>query len=418
VPELLPFRALRYDASAVADLSDVLCPPYDVIAPDERTRLAALDARNAVHVELPASYRDAEDTFKRWRFDGTLVAEERPLIYLYEQFYPTPDGGQAACRGFFCRLRLEPYGPGSGVRPHEHTLSAAKEDRFRLMQAVRANLSPVLFLYDDAENGRAAAAFVDELMAGKPVIDARGPGGLRNRMWTADPAESAAAQSLLDLAAARPVTIADGHHRYETALRYCAEVGGDEAAGSVLALMYEARSGGLALRPWHRVVRGVGSSVASAVEKWFEREPKSSANHLFVDLAASPPDRPGVFGMCTPSGCSLLAPGGRIAEIFSSAASSEHVRRLDVSVLSATLSRMFGSTAETMAAEGRLTYATDAAEAVAEVESGRADVAFLVRPTPIEDVLAVAEAGDYMPAKSTLFYPKAATGLVFNPLSD
>ena len=425
MPELLSFRALRYDASAIADLGDVLCPPYDVIGPSERQRLAQRDPRNAVYVELPAAdsahgmsaYDVAAAAFSAWQADGTLIRDDRPLIYVYEQRYSTPDGGEATCRGFFCRLRLEPYGRASGVRPHEHTLSAAKEDRFQLMKAVRANLSPVLFLYDDASGGHAAAALVEELTTAEPELDAVGPGGLANRMWVADPAESDAAQSLLDIAGARPVTIADGHHRYETALRYCAEVSGDDASGSVLALMYEAHSGGLALRPWHRVLRGVDESGLAAIEQWFDSTAKSTPAELLRVLANSPADKAGIFGLWTADGGRLLEPRPG-ADFVPSVAGSETVDRLDVSVLSATLTRMFGTPTEELAADGRLTYGTDAAEAIGEVQAHRADAAFLVRPTPIEEVLAVAEAGGYMPAKSTLFYPKAATGLVFNPLSD
>jgi uncharacterized protein (DUF1015 family) len=402
----------------VADLTDVLCPPYDVISADERARLAALNPRNAVHVELPESYAAAADIFTSWRSDGTLVRDDRLLLYIYEQRYQTSDGGEAASRGFFCRLRLEPYGPDGGVLPHEKTLSAAKEDRYHLMKAVRANLSPVLFLYDDTERGQAAAQLIEDVTAGEPQVDAVGPGGLPNRMWLADPSESTAARSLLDAGAARPVVIADGHHRYETALRYCAEAGADVGANSVLALMYEAHSGGLALRPWHRVLRGIGDSVPLALEQWLELKATSTPGQLLRDLASSTIDKPGVFGVWTASGGGLLEPGRGIAAEVPSPVGSESVRRLDVSVLSATLSRMCGTTPENLAAAGKLAYYDDALKALAEVQSGRADAAFLVRPTPVEDVLAVAAAGDYMPAKSTLFYPKAATGLVFNPLGE
>ena len=417
MPELFPFRALRYNASAVADLGHVLCPPYDVISAEERARVAALDRRNAVHVELPDSYEGAAETFARWQADGTLMRDERPQIYVYEQLFRTPDGGEQACRGFFCRLRLEPYGPESGVRPHEHTLSAAKEDRFQLMRAVRANLSPVLFLFDDDGHGETASRLLDELTSVEPDVEAIGPGGLPNRLWRADPSESPAARSLLDVAAAQPVYIADGHHRYETALRYCDEVGGS-AAASVLALMYEAHSGGLALRPWHRLLRGVDVAELGALDQWFQPAAVQSPEELIRALARSPVDRAGVFGLWTAAGGGVLEPRVNSVGALQSADRTEHVRRLDVSVLSATLSRMFEATPEELAAEGRLTYADDARKALAEVESGKADAAFLVRPTPVEDVISVAAAGDYMPAKSTLFYPKAATGLVFNQLSD
>jgi uncharacterized protein (DUF1015 family) len=417
VPELVPFRALRYNAARVPDVSAVLCPPYDVISDVERRRLALLDARNAVHVELPESYDAARNTFAKWLEEGTLVRDDRPFIYVYEQRYRTADGREESCRGFYCRLRLEPYGDSSGVRPHEHTLSAAKEDRFRLMQAVDANLSPVLFLYDTGVQADRAAGLMSELMSHPPAIDSSGPGGIPNTLWLADPAESAAARELLSLAAQNPVTIADGHHRYETALRYCDQVGGDDASGYVLALMFEAKSGGLELRPWHRVLRGVGEMLARTTD-WFVPTSAATLDELTHALEASTADGTVVFGLWTAEGGRLLVADRERVGSLLPASASEKVRSLDVSVLSATLSRMIGESSEELAAEGRLSYFNEIGPAVDEVEARRADAAFLVRATPVADVLAVAAAGEFMPAKSTLFYPKAATGLVFNPMCD
>ncbi|MEX2547885.1 MAG: DUF1015 domain-containing protein [Chloroflexota bacterium] len=429
MPELFPFRALRYDASAVPDLSAVLCPPYDVISEAERRRLAAHDARNAVHVELPVAgdqggspYEAAAQTFAAWIADGALQRDDRPLIYAYEQVFRAADGSDVAARGFFCRLRLEPYEPGSTVRPHEATMSGPKEDRFRLMSAVKANLSPVLFLYEDGDLGQTAEALMSEIASGPPAVEAMGPGGLANRLWLADPAESDSARELLRIAGDKPVTIADGHHRYETALRYRDQAGPSGAADHVLALMYEAQSGGLSLLPWHRVLTGVdGAALVSAASDWFSVTPCTTAQTMMVRLSESESTgaRPrGMIGLWTRAGGALLEVDvQRVANLLSSDA-SETLRWLDVSLLSATLSRMIGTTSEKLAADGRLTYLSDAAQAVAQVEAGEADAAFILRPTLIDDVLSVAAAGEHMPAKSTFFHPKAATGLVFNPLAD
>ncbi|HJP87974.1 MAG TPA: DUF1015 family protein, partial [Candidatus Limnocylindrales bacterium] len=222
---------------------------------------------------------------------------------------------------------------------------------------------------------------------------------------------------LLAMAAARPVTIADGHHRYETALRYCENAGEAGGAGYVLALMFEANTGALELRPWHRVLRAVGDSLADLADEWFAVTPFATPQELFTALHAHHDER-GVFGLWTPRGGALLvAKPTNVAAVLADGG-SETFRWLDVSVLSATLSRMIGTTPEQLAAEDRLSYSDDASGAVEDVRAGRADAAFLLRPTPIADVLAVAAAGEFMPAKSTLFYPKAATGLVFNPLRD
>ena len=428
VPHLLPFRALRYDAADSPDLSAVLCPPYDVISPAEREVLAARDPRNAVHVELPigervrgavSPYEAAAQTFSRWIADGTLRRDERPMVYLYEQSYQSADGSERAARGFFARLRLEPYGPASGVLPHEHTLSGPKEDRFRLMSAVKANLSPVLFLYDNGDQGAAAEKLIEALTSARPEVEALGPGGLVNRLWLVDPAVSDHARELIELAASGPLTIADGHHRYETALRYRDQPGAPNAADFVLALLYDAHSGGLGLLPWHRVLHGVaeGKQLLDAASDWFGVTPCRSSGDLVRALADDDPSVPGRIGLWTREGGALLEVDRARVEGLLPASASETLRWLDVSVLSSTLSRMIGSPPEQLATNGNLTYVSDATAAMAQVESG-ADAAFLLRPTPIEDVVAVAAAGEHMPAKSTFFHPKAATGLVFNPLAD
>ena len=409
------------------DLSVVLCPPYDVISGPERELLAAHDPRNAVHVELPGAedrgatspYEAAARTLSSWIADGTLRRDERPTIYLYEQRYQAADGSERAARGFFARLRLEPYGPASGVLPHEHTLSGPKEDRFRLMSAVQANLSPVLFLYDNGDQGATAERLMDALTAAPPDVEALGPGGLLNRLWLADSAESDEARALMEIAAAGPLTIADGHHRYETALRFRDQPGAPDAADFVLALLYDAHSGGLGLLPWHRVLHAVGGeALVDAASQWFAVTPCRSSADLIAALGEGGPSAPGRIGLWTIEGGLLLeVDRARVSGLLPESA-SETLRWLDVTVLSSTLTRMIGSTPEELATNGNLTYVADANAAVAQVDLGAADAAFLLRPTPIEDVIAVAAAGEHMPAKSTFFHPKAATGLVFNPLAD
>jgi uncharacterized protein (DUF1015 family) len=376
----------------------VLCPPYDVISATERAALVARDPRNAVALELPTSYADAASLLAEWQRDGVLGRDEQPLIYLYEQRYTVGDEERVA-RSFFCRLRLEPYGPSSGVRPHEHTLSGPKEDRFQLLSATRVNLSPVLFLYDDASGGAASGSLMDALMSAPPTVVADGPGGVGQRLWAIDPEETPAAKELLDLAGRNPVTIADGHHRYETALRYRATTGTPHAQ-YVLALLYDASSGGLALKPWHRVIAGPIDTMN------LDGRPVQDAKELLEEMRLADKDEvPGIIGAWTWDGGTILmiAPA--------------RFDQLDVEILSSNLPQMIGATTDELNASGRLTYTSDARQAIAAVDSGAAQVAFLVRPTPVESVLYVAGQGGFMPPKSTYFHPKAATGLVFNPLS-
>jgi uncharacterized protein (DUF1015 family) len=420
VPDLLPFRGLRYTPGAATDPSLLLCPPYDVIDSAQRRRLAALSDHNAVHLELPLSndgdpYASAAETLGSWVAEGVVARDDRPLIYVYEQRYTTADGDEErVARSFFCRLRLEPYGPGSSVLPHEHTMSAAKEDRFRLLAATRTNLSPVLFLFDDGAAGAASAELLDALTSAPPSLEAEGPGGVGQRLWLADPESSRAARSLLEVAAARPVAIADGHHRYETALRYRDEPRAPENASHVLALMYEAHSGGLALLPWHRVLAGVEvPRLLDAVADLFDVRLIESADGLAGEIG-----QPGVIGLWTRAGGRLLRVDRRRLESVVPAGASDELRWLDVSVLSATLPAMVGQTSEELAQDDRISYTSDAQESLRMVDSGAADACFLMAPTPVDAVLRIAASGGYMPAKSTFFHPKAATGLVFNPLAN
>jgi uncharacterized protein (DUF1015 family) len=398
VPELLPFTGLRYDPASVPDLGAVLCPPYDVISAAERAELVERDAHNAVRLELPDSYEVATSLLTEWQDAGVLARDERPLIYLYEQRYKVGDTERVA-RSFYCRLRLEPYGPDSGVRPHEHTLSAPKEDRFRLLSATRVNLSPVLLLYDDGQRGNASAALIDALTSEQPAVDASGPGGVGQRLWAIDPGVTPEAEALLELAGRGALTIADGHHRYETALRYRDTPGAAPDAKYVLALLYEAHSGGLSLRPWHRVISGPMATHAFAGKAVRDQEDLLERMRLAESDAT-----PGIVGLWTRDGGLLLK------------LDPSHPGELDVDVLSSTLPQMIGATTDELNAIGRLTYTSDALGAIAAVDAGDAEVAFLVRPTPVESVLSVASAGGFMPPKSTFFHPKAATGLVFNPL--
>lgn len=408
------------------DLSTVLCPPYDVISVKERERLLDLDAANAVRVELPAKttasatdddYRRAAATLSEWLAAGTLRRDDVPLVYVYEQRVDD-GGGERVARSFFCRLRLEDYGPSSGVLPHERTLSGPREHRFRLLSAVRTHLSPVLLLYDDGDSGAASGGLLDELTSAPPDVSATGPARVTQRLWAVDPSSSEAARRLLDLAAAGPLTIADGHHRYETALRYRDLPGSPADAQFVLALLYDARSGGLALAPWHRMISGVDEpgAVLKAADGLFRSRRCKSPSELLAALSSDSARDGGVIGMWTRDGGSVLTIDPLLAERWVRDLPTPEVRRLDVSVLSGTLRRMIGSSEQELTASGRLTYTHDAHEAVELITWRGADVCFLLRPTPVDQVLAVAAAGDYMPPKSTYFYPKAATGLVFDPL--
>jgi uncharacterized protein (DUF1015 family) len=438
LPDLRPFRALRFEPSRVGDVGAVVAPPYDVIDAQTRASLVRRHPANVVLLDLPVEelgdapddrYRRAARTLATWRSDGTLRKDPHPSIYIYEQRYLVPGTDiERVQRGFFARLRLETYGPGAGVLPHERTLSGPKEDRYKLLRATGVNTSPVVALFDDpsgvSEERLAAVA------GGQPDIDVTDDDGVCHRLWAlpaaGDGPASVVAGDLLAGAGAGPVTIADGHHRYETALRYrderrmtrsCDE---DPAFDYVLVLMLEATGQQLTVLPTHRLLRGLGGEGAAALlpgaNELFDVTPVASGADLVeaFGFGSAVAGGRGRFGLWTRAGGAiltarpdafepLLPPGGAA------------VRSLDVSLLGAALERLAGIDPDAVAG-GAIDYTKSAVDAVAAVDAETGvDAAFLLEPTPVAAIEAVAREGDVMPQKSTYLYPKALTGLVINP---
>jgi uncharacterized protein (DUF1015 family) len=436
VPLVRPFRALRFGDAIAGDLARVVAPPYDVIGSEQHETLLARHPANVVRLDLPRleagddeddRYRRAARTLAGWRSDGTLHKDPHPSIYVYEQTYCVPGTTtERTQRGFFARLRLEDFGPGSGVLPHERTMAAPKEDRYKLLRATGVNTSPVIGLYEDP--GSDVAELLAELTPGRPTVDILDDDGTRHRLW-AVPADGAAPSptvpALLAAAGRSPITIADGHHRYETALRYrderrmtrsCDE---DPAFDYLLALLVEAGEP-LTVLPTHRVVGGLadgGASLLDAARGLFDVQTGVTAEELAAagSAAGLAAGGSGRFGLWTRDGGAwlrarrgafdrLLPPGGRA------------LRQLDVTLLGAALESLAGIDAAAAVA-GRITFTKSASEAIAWVDGRRdgADAAFLLEPTPVAEIIAVARDGDVMPQKSTYFFPKALTGLVINP---
>jgi uncharacterized protein (DUF1015 family) len=431
VPQIRSFRALRYHAEAVEDPSRVVAPPYDVIGPELERTLLARHPRNAIRLELPPveagedpdeRYRRAARTLAAWRSDGTLRKDVRPALYLYEQTYRIPGTEvERTQRGFFGRLRLEPF--GEGVLPHERTLSGPKEDRYRLLRATGINTSPVMAIYEDP--GGTSQARLAEVAGSPAAVEVRDDDGVTHRLWVIpdDGEPEGAAAVLARAAGASPVVIADGHHRYETALRYrderrmtrsCEE---DPAFDYVLMLFLEGSSQPLTVLPTHRLVHGTDAveALAAGAARLFTMtsSPPDTLVERF-EAAASLPGGAGRFGLVTPSGSWLLeARRDAFASLLPAGAAT--VRALDVTLLGAALDHLGGIDAAAVAGGGRITYTKSAAEAASLVTGGSADAAFLLEPTPVRSILDVARDGDVMPQKSTYFYPKALTGLLFNP---
>ena len=437
MPQIRPFRALRFDPAVTGDLGAVVAPPYDVIGDDLRRALLARSPKNAVRLDLPVAepqddspderYRRVARTMAAWRTDGTLRKDPRPGVYAYEQTYRVPNTEvERTQRGFFARLRIEPFRPGGGVLPHERTLSGPKEDRYKLLRATGVNTSPVVGLYEDP-TGRARAILAG-VTARPALADVTDDDGVRHRLWlVGDDTEDAPATTLAAIAADGPVYIADGHHRYETALRYRDErrmtrsCEPDPPFDYLLMLFLDAADE-LTVLPTHRVVRKIGAEGLARLRD--ELPDLFDVTHAERDEVVARYEAAGElrggegrFGLVTRHRSFLLR-ARRDAFAGLLTAGGEAVRRLDVSLLAGTLERVLGIDAAAVAGGERITYAKSAAEAAGLVEAGAAgaDAAFLLEPTPVASILEVSRDGDVMPQKSTYFYPKALTGLVLNPL--
>jgi uncharacterized protein (DUF1015 family) len=436
VPVLRPFRALRFDRASVGDLAAVVAPPYDVIGPEQRAELIDRHPANVVRLDLPAEehgdepddrYRRAARTLAAWRSDGTLRKDPHPSIYAYEQTYRVPGTSiERTQRGFFARLRLEPFGEGSGVLRHERTLSGPKEDRYKLLRATGVNTSPVVALFDDP-TGSATSA-LRAMTAGPPEVEVLDEDGVTHRLWSVpadgDGPMARVVADLLATAGASAVTIADGHHRYETALRYrderrmsrtCQE---DPPFDDLLVLMLEATGQTLTVLPTHRLVRAIGAERAAGLLETagtlFDVEPVASGDALATAFAPTEEaGGRGRFGLWTRAGgATLTARRESFAPLLPQG--GEALRGLDVTILGVALRELLDIDDDAVAA-GAIGYTKSAVDAIDRVDAGDVDAAFLLESTPVAAIEAVARDGDVMPQKSTYFYPKALTGLVINP---
>jgi uncharacterized protein (DUF1015 family) len=342
--DVRPFRALRYSPSA-GPLERLVAPPYDVISPEERKRYLALDPHNVVHLTLPESEEQAARDLAGWQQEGALEREPDPAVWALSQTYVGPDGIERTRNGLVTTVRLEPYEKRI-VLPHERTHAGPKEGRLRLLRSTRTELEPIFMLHD-----------------GEPVdVPEREPdlavGG--DRLWLLEPR-----QGLLEPFADRQLLIADGHHRYETALAFHEE-DGTEASAWMMVVLVSTREQGLTIFPTHRVAASVNGVRGTPID-----EPGD--------------ELPGV----------VLYRGGTYELVEGDG--------LDVEVVDA------------LAPQG-VTYTPTRDEAVAAVDRGEAEAAFLLRPTRIEDVFTRAREGRVMPQKTTYFFPKLTSGLLFQPL--
>jgi uncharacterized protein (DUF1015 family) len=432
VPNLRPFRALRFDASTT-DLSAVLAPPYDIISPAQRQELLARDPHNIVRIELPADlgsagaddYAAAATTVEAWRETGVLVKDDEPSVTVHQMRWTDGDGRAQSATGLLCRLGLEEYGPDAGVLPHEKTHGGPKADRYALLATTQLNTSPLVFLA--ASDAAATSAALLALTEREPDAGATTADGVDHRLWICGADEAAAVLSLMS---ARPVTIADGHHRYETALKYRADHEADRAADAdpawdyLLALIYPLDQSPPAL-PTHRVIRGqpCGEDLLARVAPFASIERLPHRETLLARMAEPPQFSRGAtgtgrIGICTgrDAVAAILTVDRAATDAALEPGLSESSKGLDVNALSVIIDKAYGADATEMAANGQLWYVKDASEATRQVANEEASAAYLLDEMPAAAISLVAEAGEVMPQKSTYFNPKAPTGLLLSPL--
>jgi uncharacterized protein (DUF1015 family) len=368
VPHLKPFRALRYDPGTVGPLDAVVSPPHDVVTPDRREALVTASPYNAVRLLNPESPAEAARLIGAWQDEGVLVREAEPAVWILEETFPGLDGGTRTRRGLVARVELLPYSNGQ-VLPHERTFERQKDARLELLRAVRMKLSPVFLVHEGAS----------------PAIPERAPDmeatldGVTSRVWRIA-GDDAIAEALGRVDGR--LLIADGHHRYETALAYHEEQGTEES-GYVLSTLVSRDDDGLEILPTHRLVSGEPPELDSSF-RLTDIEPSAEAGT--AALAGLDRDHP-AFVL-------LRRDSAQLAE-------SEGVE-LDTAVI------------DRLPLED-VRYTPSAVAAEEAVRGGRADAAFLVRAPTLDQVTAVARAGELLPEKTTYFFPKLTSGLVFSP---
>jgi uncharacterized protein (DUF1015 family) len=427
--EVSPFRGIRYNRGIVGGLARVLCPPYDVVAPEQRKLYHEKSDYNAIRLESPAespeptgdSYHTAAITFQQWLKQGVLQLDRVSSFYLHDHHFEY-SGEKRVRRGLIARIKLQPW--GSGVYPHEETFSKAKSDRLQLMRACRANFSPLLSLYQGSE--QEIALKLSEVARGKPIIEtsrsfpSMGEGGEGHVVWAITDPETKL--QLSQFLSSQPLYIADGHHRYETALTYQQERAQHQSDSRkltgdgfqyVMMELVDFSDPGLVVLPIHRLVRGIAPSILVRLEdqlrNFFVLESvslKANSCQLSADSCL------GVLGLQPGSLVVLKKRQDVSLEAMMPSSRSQAYREFGVSILNhIILDKLLGFTSKEDVA-----YTVDLKEAQQQIKEGKHQLAFLLNPPQPEMVKWVADAQDRMPSKSTYFCPKLPAGLIINPL--
>ncbi len=435
VAEVRPFQGVHYNQRLIKDLSTVICPPYDIITPALQQELYHRSQYNFVRIEhgweLPQDtatdnkYTRSAATLKQWLKQGVLEVNKTPAIYLHDHYF-TYQGKEYRRRGIIVCVRLEGQ-EKMVVRPHEGTLTEPKNDRVSLLRELQANTSPILALFED-QRQRVSSLLAAQELKNKPIISLTNANGERHYIWAIT--ESQVVNQIYNSLAEHPLYIADGHHRYESALAYQRERGAysslaseDEASNFVMMTLVDFSDPGLIVLPPHRLVRGISKSILNGLMAKLK---------VFFEIEELPLDAPSVwqqvddlsmetneirlflFGLSEHLLVLRLrdfTTASRMMPYFH----SELYKRLDVSIADhIILEKLLGLSSGRE--EARISYSYNRQDAVNRVLDQEYQLVFLLSPVKVEVVKAIADAGDRLPRKSTYFYPKLPAGLVFNRL--
>lgn len=419
-----PFKALRFNTEKAGKINELVCPPYDIISDEQRKEYIQTNDNNIIRLELPKGenpYDDAAKTLQRWLDDEILKRDEKEAVYIYEEEF-TAYGERKKFKGCIVRVELSEFSKGI-VLPHEETLSKAKQDRFNLMKATNCNFSQIYSLYMDDEHK--ILNNLDRLSENKPEVELTDNDNVTHRLWVITDKDEI--NIICNEFADKKLYIADGHHRYETALNYrnyCRENNiGNGGENYVMMMLVDMEHDGLVVFPTHRLVRDL---------KDFDAEKAINSCQEYFDMTVNDniDDIENKLRNCYEQGEKAFAfySGGEkwilmvlkntdiIKELLPD--KSEASQGLDVTVLhTLVLEKIFGIDAENMANQINLTYTKYFEEAIGSVKNGKSQCAFILNPTKVTEIRDVAAAGEKMPQKSTYFYPKLITGLVMNDLT-
>lgn len=428
-----PFRGLRYDTNKVGPLSGVTTPPYDIISPQEQDMYCKKHKNSIIHLELGKTYDTdtennnrytrARDYLNQWMAEGILKFEDEPAYYLYEEVFSLPDGSAKSLKGLISAVELVPFSEKI-VLPHEETLSKAKADRFQLMDATHANFSPIYFLYMDEK--KTVNRIIHEVSKENPEESFQSADGITHNLWIIK--DKALLTQIENAFKDKQLFIADGHHRYETALNFRDKLkretpGFDESHGGnfILAFAVEMDDPGLVVLPTHRILQNLDGfdeqktvdalQANFSVNKINAQNPAKDAEMALKNVCDET-----AFAFYTGKDYFyLLELKNNEAMKKALPARSDAYRGLDVSVLhTLILDGLFGIDTENMANQKNLIYTKFADEAIDSVKQGKAQCSFLLNATKVQQIKEVSLLNEKMPQKSTYFYPKLITGLVIN----